>query len=83
MQALPMIELGAPVLGDAEKQALIAVLDDRWLTMGERVRAVRTRLRRAPRGRRRCGGRLGDRGAAADPRGVRHRTRATRSSCRP
>ena len=34
-----MIELGAPVLGDAEKQALIAVLDDRWLTMGERVRA--------------------------------------------
>ena len=39
MQALPMIELGAPVLGDAEKQALIAVLDDRWLTMGERVRA--------------------------------------------
>src|SRR3954451_5663424 len=34
-----MIELGAPVLGDAEKQALIAVLDDRWLTMGARVRA--------------------------------------------
>jgi dTDP-4-amino-4,6-dideoxygalactose transaminase len=34
-----MIELGAPVLGDAEKQALIAVLEDRWLTMGERVRA--------------------------------------------
>jgi dTDP-4-amino-4,6-dideoxygalactose transaminase len=34
-----MIELGAPVLGEAEKQALIAVLDDRWLTMGERVRA--------------------------------------------
>lgn len=38
-QALPMIELGAPALGDAEKQALIAVLDDRWLTMGPRVRA--------------------------------------------
>lgn len=34
-----MIELGAPALGDAEKQALIAVLDDRWLTMGARVRA--------------------------------------------
>jgi dTDP-4-amino-4,6-dideoxygalactose transaminase len=33
-----MIELGAPMLGDAEKQALLAVLDDRWLTMGERVR---------------------------------------------
>lgn len=34
-----MIELGAPVLGEAEKQALIAVIDDRWLTMGDRVRA--------------------------------------------
>jgi len=34
-----MIELGAPALGDAEKQALIAVLDDQWLTMGARVRA--------------------------------------------
>ncbi len=36
---MSMIELGAPVLGDAEKQALIAVLDDQWLTMGPRVRA--------------------------------------------
>jgi dTDP-4-amino-4,6-dideoxygalactose transaminase len=36
---LPMIELGAPVLGEAEKQALAAVIDDRWLTMGDRVRA--------------------------------------------
>jgi dTDP-4-amino-4,6-dideoxygalactose transaminase len=35
---LPMIELGAPVLGEAEKQALVAVVDDRWLTMGGRVR---------------------------------------------
>jgi len=34
-----MIELGAPVLGEAEKQALVAVLDDQWLTMGARVRA--------------------------------------------
>ena len=34
----PMIELGAPALGDIEKQALIAVIDDQWLTMGERVR---------------------------------------------
>jgi dTDP-4-amino-4,6-dideoxygalactose transaminase len=33
-----MIELGAPALGDIEKQALIAVIDDQWLTMGERVR---------------------------------------------
>ena len=36
--SLPMIELGAPVLGEPEKQALIAVIEDRWLTMGERVR---------------------------------------------
>ncbi|WP_202968875.1 MULTISPECIES: DegT/DnrJ/EryC1/StrS family aminotransferase [unclassified Pseudonocardia] len=35
---LPMIELGAPVLGDAEKQALHEVIDDGWLTMGGRVR---------------------------------------------
>ena len=39
MPTLPMIELGAPVLGEAEKQALLAVIDDRWLTMGDRVRA--------------------------------------------
>jgi dTDP-4-amino-4,6-dideoxygalactose transaminase len=36
---LPTIELGAPILGEAEKQALLAVIDDRWLTMGDRVRA--------------------------------------------
>lgn len=34
----PMIELGAPALGEPEKQALLAVIDDRWLTMGDRVR---------------------------------------------
>lgn len=34
----PLIELGAPVLGDAEKQALAEVIDGGWLTMGERVR---------------------------------------------
>lgn len=34
----PLIELGAPVLGEAEKHALCAVIDDGWLTMGERVR---------------------------------------------
>ena len=34
----PMIELSAPTLGLAEKQALCAVIDDGWLTMGERVR---------------------------------------------
>ncbi|MDT7554518.1 MAG: hypothetical protein QOH17_4135 [Pseudonocardiales bacterium] len=38
VNTLPMIELGAPALGDIEKQALIAVIDDQWLTMGERVR---------------------------------------------
>jgi dTDP-4-amino-4,6-dideoxygalactose transaminase len=36
--APPLIELGAPVLGEAEKQALVEVIDDRWLTMGDRVR---------------------------------------------
>lgn len=35
---LPLIELGAPVLGDAERQALVEVIDDGWLTMGDRVR---------------------------------------------
>ena len=34
----PMIELGAPSLGEPEKRALAAVIDDGWLTMGERVR---------------------------------------------
>lgn len=33
-----MIELGAPVLGEPEKQALREVIDSGWLTMGERVR---------------------------------------------
>ncbi len=32
------IELGAPVLGEAEKQALAEVIDSGWLTMGPRVR---------------------------------------------
>jgi dTDP-4-amino-4,6-dideoxygalactose transaminase len=43
-QTLPMIELGAPALGDAEKQALVAVIDSKWLTMGERVRAFERRF---------------------------------------
>jgi dTDP-4-amino-4,6-dideoxygalactose transaminase len=38
VQTLPMIELGAPALGDEEKRALAEVIDDRWLTMGPRVR---------------------------------------------
>ena len=33
-----LIELGAPVLGEPEKAALAEVIDDGWLTMGERVR---------------------------------------------
>lgn len=33
-----LIELGAPVLGEPEKQALAQVIDGGWLTMGERVR---------------------------------------------
>jgi dTDP-4-amino-4,6-dideoxygalactose transaminase len=37
-QVLPLIELGAPTLGEPEKQALADVIDDGWLTMGERVR---------------------------------------------
>lgn len=32
-----LIELGAPVLGEAEKQALAGVVDDGQLTMGGRV----------------------------------------------
>lgn len=35
---LALIELGAPVLGEPEKRALAEVIDDRWLTMGDRVR---------------------------------------------
>jgi dTDP-4-amino-4,6-dideoxygalactose transaminase len=34
-----MINLSEPLVGDAEKQALCAVIDSRWLTMGERVTA--------------------------------------------
>ncbi len=37
-ESLPLIELGAPVLGEPEKQALGEVIDSGWLTMGERVR---------------------------------------------
>jgi dTDP-4-amino-4,6-dideoxygalactose transaminase len=33
-----VIELGAPSLGEPEKRALAEVIDDQWLTMGERVR---------------------------------------------
>jgi dTDP-4-amino-4,6-dideoxygalactose transaminase len=38
VHAAPIIELGAPVLGEAEKRALVEVIDDQWLTMGDRVR---------------------------------------------
>lgn len=36
--APPLIELAAPILGEAEKAALGEVVDSGWLTMGERVR---------------------------------------------
>ena len=32
-----MISLADPILGEEEKQALYAVIDSNWLTMGERV----------------------------------------------
>ena len=38
MPIQPTIELGAPMIGEAEKRALAEVIDDRWLTMGDRVR---------------------------------------------
>jgi dTDP-4-amino-4,6-dideoxygalactose transaminase len=38
LAALPLIELGAPILGAAEKAALAEVVDSGWLTMGDRVR---------------------------------------------
>lgn len=38
VSASPVIELGAPVLGEPEKRALAEVIDGQWLTMGERVR---------------------------------------------
>jgi dTDP-4-amino-4,6-dideoxygalactose transaminase len=38
VSALPVIELSAPLLGEPEKQALLDVIDDQWLTMGDRVR---------------------------------------------
>lgn len=34
-----MLLLGEPVLGEGEKAALAAVVDDGWITMGDRVRA--------------------------------------------
>lgn len=37
-----MIELGAPVLGEPEKRAVADVIDDGWLTMGDRVRRFET-----------------------------------------
>jgi dTDP-4-amino-4,6-dideoxygalactose transaminase len=36
--ASAVIELAAPMLGEPEKRALAEVIDDRWLTMGDRVR---------------------------------------------
>ncbi|WP_218616140.1 DegT/DnrJ/EryC1/StrS family aminotransferase [Pseudonocardia abyssalis] len=35
---LPLIELGAPILGEPEKRALAEVIDSGWLAMGPRVR---------------------------------------------
>jgi dTDP-4-amino-4,6-dideoxygalactose transaminase len=37
VSALPVIELSAPLLGGPEKRALVEVIDDQWLTMGDRV----------------------------------------------
>ena len=39
-----LIELGSPTLGEPEKRALCAVIDDGWLTMGERVRQFEERF---------------------------------------
>ncbi|MGI5125230.1 DegT/DnrJ/EryC1/StrS family aminotransferase [Pseudonocardia sp. CA-107938] len=39
---LPLIELAAPTLGEAERHALAEVITSGWLTMGERVRAFET-----------------------------------------
>src|SRR5688572_4681947 len=39
-----LIELGSPSLGEPEKRALCAVIDDGWLTMGERVRQFEERF---------------------------------------
>jgi dTDP-4-amino-4,6-dideoxygalactose transaminase len=39
MESKKMIALGDPVLGEAEKKALIDVIDSGWLTMGDRVKA--------------------------------------------
>jgi dTDP-4-amino-4,6-dideoxygalactose transaminase len=38
VDATSMIELGAPILGEPEKLALCEVIDDQWITMGDRVR---------------------------------------------
>lgn len=35
---LPLVELGAPILGEPEKRALAEVIDSGWLAMGERVK---------------------------------------------
>lgn len=37
-EALPLVELGSPILGEPEKQALAEVIDSGWIAMGERVR---------------------------------------------
>lgn len=38
MESNKVIALGTPVLGEAEKDALISVINSGWLTMGERVK---------------------------------------------
>ncbi|MDN5851407.1 MAG: DegT/DnrJ/EryC1/StrS aminotransferase family protein [Actinomycetia bacterium] len=35
---LPLIELGPPIIGEPEKQALAEVIDKGWITMGEKVK---------------------------------------------
>jgi dTDP-4-amino-4,6-dideoxygalactose transaminase len=38
------VELGAPSLGEPEKRALMEVIDDGWVTMGDRVRRFELRF---------------------------------------
>ena len=37
-----LVELGPPSLGQAEKDALVSVIDSGWITMGDRVRQFET-----------------------------------------
>jgi len=37
-----MISLSIPILGDAEKKAVLETLDSGWITMGERVKQFET-----------------------------------------